>query len=108
MKRNAVRLGMAFLAFAAAAAAQDTAIDVQRSTITVHVGKAGLLSAAGHEHWISAPISSGTIRESPGPHVEFTVETAKMTVKPDPKVDASTQAQIQKDMEDMTLEPRKF
>ena len=46
------------------AAAQDTAIDVQRSTITIHVGKAGLLSAAGHDHWINAPISSGTIRES--------------------------------------------
>jgi polyisoprenoid-binding protein YceI len=36
------------------------------------------------------------------------VETAKMTVKPDPKVDAKTQAQIQKDMEEMTLEPKKF
>jgi polyisoprenoid-binding protein YceI len=29
-------------------------------------------------------------------------------VKPDPKVDAKTQAAIQKDMEEMTLETRKF
>lgn len=95
-------------AFAALAAAQDTPIDTQRSTITIHVGKAGLLSAAGHEHWVNAPIAFGTIRESDPPHVEFTVETASMIVKPDPKVDAKTQAQIQKDMEDMTLETRKF
>lgn len=101
-------LGAAFLAVVSVAAAQDTAIDVQRSTITIHVGKAGLLSAAGHEHWISAPISSGSIGESPAPHVEFSVETAKMTVKPDPKVDAKTQATIQKDMEDMTLDTKKF
>jgi polyisoprenoid-binding protein YceI len=105
---KAMMLGAAFLAAIAVATAQETAIDVQHSTITIHVGKAGLLSAASHEHWINAPISSGVIRESPVPHVEFTVETAKITVKPDPKVDASTQATIQKDMEEMTLETKKF
>jgi len=108
MRRSAIQLGAAFLLSVAAAAAQDAAIDVQRSTITIHVGKAGLLSAAGHDHTISAPLSSGVMRESPAPRVEFTVETAKMTVKPDPKVDAKTQAEIQKDMEEMTLETKKF
>jgi len=106
--RAAITLSAAFLAITAAAAAQDTAIDIQRSTITIHVGKAGLLSAAGHDHTISAPLASGTMRESPTPHVEFTVETAKMTVKPDPKVDAKTQATIQTDMEEMTIETKKF
>jgi len=108
MRRSAAKLSAAFLAVAGVAAAQDAAIDVQRSTITIHVGKAGLLSAAGHDHTINAPISSGTIRESAAPRVEFTVETARMTVKPDPKVDAKTQAAIQKDLEEMTLETRKF
>jgi len=103
MTRSAV-----FLAAMSAAFAQDAAIDVARSTITIHVGKAGLLSAAGHEHWVSAPISSGTIQEAGTPSVEFTVDTAKMTIKPDPKVDEKTQAQIQKDMEEMTLETAKF
>lgn len=106
MKR--VKLCMTYLALAAMSVAQDTAIDVQRSQILVHVGKAGLLSAAGHDHTISAPISSGSMRESGAPRVELIVETAKMTVQPDPKVDAKTQAQIQKDMEEMTLETRKF
>lgn len=84
-------------------AAQDRPIDTARSEITIHVGKAGLLSAAGHEHWVTAPIASGVVNES-APRVEFTVETAKMRVKPDPKIDAKTEVQIQKDMEDMTLD----
>ncbi len=88
--------------------AQEMAIDTQRSTITIHVGKSGLFSVAAHDHTINAPISSGAIRESPTPHIEFSVETAKMTVKPDPKVDAKTQATIQTDMEEMTLETKKF
>ena len=94
------------LVLAASAFAQQ-AIDTSRSTIAIHVGKAGLLSSAGHDHWITAPISSGTIRETP-PSVEFTVETANMKVRPDPKVDAKTQAQIQKDMEEMTLDIAKY
>jgi hypothetical protein len=83
-------------------------IDVQRSVITIHVGKAGLLSMAAHEHWVNAPIASGTLRESPDPRVEFVVETTKMTVKPDAAIDAKTQATIQQHMEEMTLEVKKF
>ena len=88
--------------------AQEKAIDTQRSTITIHVGKSGLLSAAAHNHTINAPISSGTILESDTRHVEFRVETAKMTVKPDPRIDAKDQSTIQTHMEEMTLETKKF
>lgn len=88
--------------------AQEVSIDLARSTITIHVGKTGLFSAAAHEHWVNAPIASGSIQESGKPGVEFKVESAKMTVKADPKVDAKTQATIQKDMEDMTLETKKY
>jgi hypothetical protein len=93
--------------------AQEKAIDTQRSTISIHVGKSGLLSAAAHDHNINAPISSGVISsganlESGAPHIEFRVETAKMTVKPDPKVDANDQATIQTHMEEMTLETKRF
>ena len=83
-------------------------IDTQRSRITIHVGKSGLLSAAAHNHTINAPIASGTMRESGPAEVGFTVDAAKMTVEPDPKIDAKTQATIQKDMEEMTLETGKF
>ena len=108
MKRSAAKVVWAFLVVAALAAAENAAIDVERSTISIHVSKAGLFSAAGHDHWVNAPIASGVVQESPVPHVEFTVETAKMNVKADPKVDAKTQAVIQKDMEQMTLETGKF
>ena len=100
-----------FFAIAAVTAAQQAVpsnIDVQRSTITIHVRKAGMFSAAGHDHWISAPVASGTIAEAPVPTVAFTIETAKMTVKPDSAVDTKTQAQIQKDMEEMTLGTKQF
>jgi hypothetical protein len=108
MRPSAVTLAWALLSAVALFAADDTPMDVQRSTITIHVGKSGLLSAASHDHWISAPISSGSLRDAPVPHAEFSVETSKMAVKPDPKVDDKTQAQIQKDMEEMTLETKKF
>jgi polyisoprenoid-binding protein YceI len=88
--------------------AQERAIDVQRSTITIHVGKSGMFSAAAHDHTINAPISSGAIVEAASPHIAFTVETAKMTVKPDPKIDAKDEATIQTHMEEMTLETKKF
>ena len=91
-----------------AALAQDRPIDTQRSRITIRVGKVGLFSAAAHNHVVNAPISSGTIKESAPQHVEFTVEAAKMTVEPDPKIDAKDQATIQKHMQEMTLESSKY
>ena len=96
------------LALALPLLAQNVPIDTARSRITIHVGKAGLLSAAGHDHSIDAPISSGSISESGALAVDFKVETAKMTVKPDPNVDAKTQATIQKDMEQRTLDTRNY
>src|ERR1700678_2025973 len=93
---------------AAPLVAQEKTIDTQHSTITIHVGKSGLCSAAAHDHTINAPISSGTILDSGTPHIEFRVETAKMTVQPDPKIGAKDQATIQTHMEEMTLETKTF
>ena len=76
--------------------------------MTVHVGKTGLLSVAGHEHWVNVPISSGVLNDSANPRIEFQVEAARMEVKPDPKVDAKTTADVQKAMQDNVLEPAKY
>jgi polyisoprenoid-binding protein YceI len=92
---------------AAFLSAQDKPIDVQRSTISIHVGKTGLFSVAGHEHRISAPISAGTLNDSDRPRVEFTVQAASMQVK-DADVDAKTRAEIQRDMREKTLESAKY
>src|SRR5271156_1499360 len=107
MRLSTMALCTAIVA-AAPRVGQEKAIDTQHSTITIHVGKSGLLSAAAHDHSINAPISSGTILESGTPHIEFRVETAKMTVQPDSKIDAEDQATIQTHMEEMTLETKKF
>jgi polyisoprenoid-binding protein YceI len=103
-----VKLGCLAAIGVVSLSAQDKAIDGERSTITIHVGKAGLFSMAGHEHWVNAPISAGVLDDSNRPHVEFRVDAAKMEVKPDPKIDAKTQAQIQKSMQDITLESAKY
>lgn len=107
MRRNVLCLSTALLSVVPLFG-QDRAIDTQRSKITIHVGKSGLLSAAAHNHTINAPIASGTMRESAPAHIEFTIETAKMLVEPDPKIDAKDQATIQMHMEDMTLETKRF
>ena len=107
MRLSALALCAALVA-AGPLMAQEKAIDTQRSTITIHVGKSGLFSAAAHDHTINAPISSGAILVPGALHIEFRVETAKMTVQPDAKIDAKDQATIQTHMEEMTLETKTF
>ncbi len=97
-----------FLLVAAAAPAAEKPIDVAHSTITIHVLKAGLLSALGHEHWIAAPIASGAYDDGASARIEFKVDSAKMLLKPDPKVNAKDEATIQKEMQDDVLESAKF
>jgi len=56
------------------------AIDPEQSTLTNHVGKSGLLSAAGHEHTVTAPIANGTIDEGASAEISFRVEADRLTV----------------------------
>lgn len=88
---------------------EERAIDTQRSAITIHVAKAGLFSVVAHDHSVSAPVASGIIGNDNGAEkVEFKIQSAKLMVKADPKVDDKTRAQMQKDMEELTLEPAKY
>ena len=87
---------------------QNTAIDTRRSTITIHVGKTGLFSAAGHDHWVSAPISSGEISAAGARHVSFSVDANRLKVKPDPKVNPKEEAEIQETMQQKVLESEKY
>src|SRR5690349_50945 len=63
--------------------AKDRAIDTAHSKITIHVGKSGLFSAAGHEHEVSAPIAEGAMDDSGAGRVWFRVEAAKLQVLPE-------------------------
>ena len=69
-------------------------IDVERSTLTVHVFKAGLFSAFADNHVIRAPIVSGRITDEGTLTVELTVKAAQMTVL-DPTLSADKRAEVQ-------------
>jgi polyisoprenoid-binding protein YceI len=77
--------------------AQQHEIDTQKSTLTIHVGKAGVFSALGHEHEVRAPIHSGTADIGSHPVVEVLVNARELRVvgKDEPEKD---RAEVQKTM----------
>jgi polyisoprenoid-binding protein YceI len=77
-------------------ASVQTAIDPQKSSITVRVFKAGVFSAFGHEHEISAPMQQGSFTENPG-SVELTVDARRMRVM-DKGISEKDRAEIQQTM----------
>jgi polyisoprenoid-binding protein YceI len=83
--------------------ASERPIDLARSSITVHVGKSGLFSAAGHAHTVRAPIAEGAVNDSESARVWFRVDTAKMTVLPEKNQEA-----VQSTMQKSVLESAKF
>jgi polyisoprenoid-binding protein YceI len=88
--------------------AAERPVDLQHSTIRIHVGKAGLFSAAGHEHWVTAPIASGAVEEDEPPYIFFTVQAARMTVEPDEDLKPEQQAEVQRTMQDKVLESAQY
>ena len=74
----------------------QTSIDPEKSVMTVHVFKAGLFSAFGHEHEIRAPMQQGFFNES-HPAVELTVDAHKLRVV-DKEISDKDRAQVQQDM----------
>jgi polyisoprenoid-binding protein YceI len=80
----------------AAAAAQPRAIDTAKSTMTIQVYKAGILSAFGHDHEIAAPIAAGTV-DIAAKKVELRVESASLKVE-DPKSSDKDRADVQATM----------
>jgi polyisoprenoid-binding protein YceI len=87
--------------------ARERSIDTGRSTITVRVQRAAVLGISAHDYWIDAPIASGKIDEA-GARAELTIETAKMTIKPDANVNPRARDRIQGEMDSITLEPDKY
>jgi polyisoprenoid-binding protein YceI len=77
--------------------AQQHNIDTQKSTLTIHVVKAGVFSGLGHEHEVRAPIHSGKADTGSHPGVEMHVDARALRVigKDDSKKD---RAEVQKTM----------
>ena len=87
---------IASVAWTTVATAQPRAIDTGKSVMTVHVYKAGLLSAMGHNHEIAAPVASGTVDVS-AKKVELQVHARALEVR-DPGVSDKDRAEIQSNM----------
>ena len=94
-------IGRAIVAFllliSVVAYPQSRPIDAQRSSITVHVERAGFFSFAGDNHEIGAPLLSGSLVETKDESkcdVELVVDAAHMQVL-DPKASADTRAKVQ-------------
>src|SRR6202042_3708262 len=78
--RRIVFLMCAGLVCALGVSAQQHNVDTQKSTLTIHVGKAGAFSVLGHEHEVSAPIHSGIADTGPHPSVEIHVDARELRV----------------------------
>jgi len=77
--------------------AQQHNIDTQKSTLTIHVGKAGAFSALGHEHEVHAPIHSGVADTGSHPTVEVHVDARALRVV-DKDDSEKNRAEVQKTM----------
>ena len=87
-------VGIAMLSADAGVAVDAQSIDVELSTLTVHVYKTGLFSAFADNHIIRAPIAGGRISEEGTRAVELTLKAAQMTVL-DPGLSADKRAEVQ-------------
>jgi polyisoprenoid-binding protein YceI len=110
-KRNAAfSLGVTGFLLAASVwlVSADRAIDTDHSCLKIHVGKAGLFSVAGHDHWVTAPFAEGSFNDGDLPLVAFTVDARKLTLVEDSKLSAEQQAEIQHTMRAKVLESESY
>ena len=111
MRKNVVN--SFFLIFLAAqlaigGLAQNHRIDREHSSLTIHVGRAGLFSVAGHEHWVRAPFSDGSFSAKDPAHVTFSIDAKSLTVVPDKDLSSEKQAEVQNTMQSQVLESQKY
>src|SRR5216684_3755666 len=82
--KKVMLLLVAGLVWISATSGQQRGIDIKKSVMTVRVYKAGVFSALGHNHEISAPITGGAIDTS-ARQVELQTNAAALQVR-DPEV----------------------
>jgi polyisoprenoid-binding protein YceI len=99
MKRT-ILLTLASLLCTLAAPAQQRSVDTDKSTITIHVGKTGILSGLGHEHEVRAPIHGGTAELGANPVVEIHVDARALQV-----IDKDASDQERAEVQQTTLGP---
>jgi polyisoprenoid-binding protein YceI len=95
-RRTARMCFAALLVGTASLHAAPHAIDAAKSVMTVHVFKAGALSAFGHNHEIAAPIAGGTV-DADAHRVELRCKAPALRVR-DADASDKDRAEIQKTM----------
>ena len=101
-------LALSILSVGPTANDREQAIDVQRSVLSIHVGKAGIFSAAGHEHWVDAPIAAGVVKLGESPRIRFVIRATNLTVRPDEPLSTKDLRQVQSNMQNQVLESSKY
>lgn len=96
MRSIRLAIGVAAFILAGGASAQPRAIDTEKSVMTVHVHKAGVFSALGHDHEISASIARGTM-DAAAQLVKLYVKAGALQVR-DAGASEKDRAQIQSTM----------
>ena len=82
---------------AASLSAQERGIDTKQSTLIIHVGKTGALSAFGHEHTVRGVIDSGRAEAGAHPFVEVHVNARALKVIDEGESDKA-RAEVQRTM----------
>jgi polyisoprenoid-binding protein YceI len=95
--RRSVLLAAMTLICVLSVSAQQHNLDTQKSTLTIHVGKAGVFSGLGHEHEVHASIQSGTADTGSHPAVEMHVDARALRVI-DKGESEKDRAEVQKTM----------
>jgi polyisoprenoid-binding protein YceI len=104
-----LQMGLSLLLVASTlATSAEHPIDIAHSTIRIHVGKAGIFSAAGHEHWVTAPIADGRLEEASPSRISFRVEARQLKVEEDKSLSAEKQAEVQRTMQTQVLESERY
>ena|SRR5437762_9919772 len=104
LQRIASRTLLSYIALSSlfASAAQHP-LDREHSTFTIHVGKAGLFSLAGHEHKVASIITEGAMDDAGEGHIWFRIDAHKLTV-----LSEKDQAEVQTTMQTKVLESDRF
>jgi polyisoprenoid-binding protein YceI len=89
-------LWAASLGWTGTASAQKRPIDTGKSTMTIRVSKAGMLSAFGHNHEIAAPIARGEV-DTAARQVELHTMAAALEVR-DPDLSEQDRSQVRSTM----------
>jgi polyisoprenoid-binding protein YceI len=95
--KGAVSVLFAACLFTTNVVAEQHPIDPEHSSLTLHVGKAGALSAFGHEHEIRATISGGSAETGEHPSVELHLNARELKVIDKDESD-KTRAEVQSTM----------